>query len=320
MTRPAVKLDVSGKDIKLSRFVSAEYVDNTGRADDRLNIVFSDYDNALEIPDPDSRIKIWAGTEKEMVYWGEWVCNDYTSVSHKSLTINCKPYSDMLLRSYSTKRYNESFETIVKEIASRNGMKAVIYKDFRNYKSESFTQKNESDLNFLTRICKEYGAYFKVIEGRICILKRCSGLNAEGKSLDVIDLDISDIKKNGISVRGGRRKKYKSCEVFYADPYHQKTERIIKGSGDPKKRISEAFRSKKEAEIAADSFLKDYNSSMQTAEVNMIDGCPELRSESPVMVRNHKPETDGLWFAESVTHKIDARKITTNAKLIRNLE
>lgn len=317
--RPSVRIEINGRAVPLSRFVSMRLSDYTGVNDDTLNIVFSDKDNLLGIPEPGAKVRVWAGYGEDVVSWGEWIHNDYSSTSHQNLTINCRPYSDLVLRTYTTKRYNESFLSMVNDIARRNSLKAVVFRDFRNYRSESFTQKNESDLNFLTRICKEYGAYFKISDGRLCIMKRCTGLNEEGNSLTEEEVNVSDVKRNGIMVKGGLRKAYKSCEAFYYNPYKKINERLVKGEGNPRKRLSSPFRSKKEAEIKMSAFLKNYNASNQSAELSMIEGRPALRSETPVRIVGHKPETDGIWFVKSAVHSVNTSMITTKADLIREV-
>lgn len=315
------KLYINGKDFtKERRLLSFKLNDNTGVQSDVLLLEFDDSDNLVKIPREGDKIRFYMGLESGFVDWGIWEYNDYSGTSNGSLNVKCTPFNTYAsLRSIRNENYESSLFDVVKEIADRAGMAFCVYDALKNYEPMSFYQKSESDLNFLSRICKEIGAYFKIKNNTICILERCSGKTETGKNLGSIQVSMNDIVKNGLRYRGGRGKRYKRVEAYYYDDY--KGISNIVGVGDefeePLKTLVKSYKTEQEALKACEAEFKSYELDAGLLHIRLLKGNPRIKSETPIDLVGFKPGLNGRWYVDKAEHTGSRSGLQTSIQCIR---
>lgn len=294
--------------------------DNTGVQSDVLMLEFDDSDNLVKIPKEGDKIKFYMGSDSGFIDWGAWEYNDYSGTSNSVLNVKCTPFNTYgALRSIRNEDYESSLFDVVTEIAERAKMKICVYDGLKHYEPRSFYQKNESDLNFLSRICKEIGAYFKIKNNTICILERCSGKTESGKNLGSITVSMKDVVKNGLKYRGGRGKRYKRIEAYYYDDYKGVSETV--GVGDefeePLKTLVKTYKTKEEALKACESEFKSYELDSSLLYIKLLKGNPRIKSETPIDLVGFKPGINGRWYVDKVEHSGSRSGLNTSIHCIR---
>src|ERR1700754_1190564 len=85
-----------------------------------------------------------------------------------------------------------SLGALVRNIAASSGLTAAVSSTFDNIKIPHIDQTNESDMNLLTRLARNYGAVMKPTSGHLVFAKKGAGTSVTGKPLGKITIDRSE--------------------------------------------------------------------------------------------------------------------------------
>lgn len=203
---------------------------------------------------------------------------------------------------------------IVKEVAARNGWRAVCSIDTTIPRAD---QTGESDLNFLTRLARQYNATATLKERKLLVLPRADGKTASGKSLSVIQLAPTAINSYRLTFpdRG-------SVAAVKAKAHDSKTGKKIDivnpdaptGSSTAVHTDRHIYPNLSAAKAAARAKLASMN--RQTASGSLtLRGRADLAAEKSAELKGFKQEADGVYLIESVTHHLAGQSWITSVEL-----
>lgn len=177
--------------------------------------------------------------------------NFYSNVSGDTLEIKALAASiNKPLRTVRTDYYEKtSLFEIAEKIAERYNLKVI--KGFIDVSVDRVNQVNETDLNFLKRISKNYGYMFKITDNFIIFLE------IDMYNTPCFTLTKEDIKS--INFNDTTRNIYKECSINYFNPDTKKlcTYTASQDTGTDTLKIRQKCTSIEQAKLIAEAKLKD---------------------------------------------------------------
>ena len=198
VTMPDFVIKYEGKDITADikpYLISINYTDNLGGQSDELTVDFEDVDGRwlrAWYPEQGDSLSISVGDQfTGLVSWGSFEISEI-EYEHPPSTISLKALSTGITRAQRTphpKAYEKTtLEKIVRIVAAR--LKLSVTGTVAKIDIERITQYQETDLEFLTRLAREYGHTFKIVDKTLVF-----HANAElSKTEPVAILNPADIK------------------------------------------------------------------------------------------------------------------------------
>jgi phage protein D len=201
------------------------------------------------------------------------------------------------LRTIRTRGYEGMpLSEIVKDIAKRNDLTAVFKGPDVLYKRRE--QKEENDLQFLTRLAELFGFIFSVKGNTLYFIARDVQEKAPTLSLEGL------IRRR--TFRHKTYKTYKKVRVRYYDPHKKKyIEKEIDDSfieNEQVKKYTTRFESLEEADRIAEGLRQD-NRKKYECDIECM-GAPELQDGINVEIRNEGIYNGG-WHIEEASHNYD---------------
>ncbi len=298
--------------------VRAEYVDHAQGTLDELCLTLEDRDRRWQGPwwpgKGDTVVAgiqcfdWWQPGDRPRLSCGAFEISEVT-LSGPPDKVDVRAASVKVKRNARTQRKSRAWEhtslkAIAGDIAERAGMALMWDGADRVY--ERVDQREESDLAFLRRLCKDTGNELKLSQEKLIVY--------EGRSWD-------QRGPHGRLVRGEERIKsyrfasathdlYRGCVVTY---WHPKRKEHLKGEFFPPDapqtgevlRINKPVESLKEAQDLARHSLRKKNRWEVRADVTLV-GDPRRRA-AQVLALVGFGNFDGCYFVDEVHHSIDSR-------------
>lgn len=191
---------------------------------------------------------------------------------------------------------------IVADIAGDHGLTSAVSAELAGIAIAHRDQTNESDLHFLTRLGRDFGAVAAPKDGRLVFAPASTGLSASGKALDTVTLKRTDLTSwKGVSAD---RNNQGSVRARYRDNRAARTHYARAGSGDPVKTLRSTYRDEAAAQAAADAELARSGRAANGIELT-LPGRPVLVAQTPIETAGLRPELTGRWIARTVQHALD---------------
>jgi len=165
-------------------------------------------------------------------------------------------------------------------------------------------QANESTLHFITRICKKFGAVFKLSDKEFLVTLKSKGKSVTGQDLPKIIIHPEDVKMWNCRFVG--RENYNSVKASWRDIISGKEKEIIEGSGEPIFKITEVFQSETSVREAVKAKLKSLKQNYKKLTLK-LDGNPKYRAEVPIVAVGFRDKVDGDWIIERAVHSVESR-------------
>ncbi len=307
-------------DLLKDRLLSLELTDRAGLQSDECEIRLDDRDDRIAFPKKGAVLRISLGWEGQgLSFMGAYTVDEIElSGPPRTLVIRGKP-ADMAGAAKNTRQHaweQVPLSQIVKEVAARNSWQAVCSIDTTIPRAD---QTWESDLNFLTRLARQYNATATLKERKLLVMPRANGKTASGKSLPVIQLEPTAINSYRLTFpdRG-------SVAAVKARAHDSKTGQKIDivipnpdaptGSSAAVHTDRHIYPNASAAKAAARAKLAGMN--RQTATGNLtLRGRADLAAEKSVALKGFKQEADGTYLIESVTHHLAGQSWTTTVEL-----
>lgn len=346
--KPIYRLTHNGKNITArfqGRLMSLTLTDNRGFEADQLDIELDDHDGMLDLPEKGTRLSLalgWADTG--VVDKGTYKVDE---IEHSGppdrLTIRARSAD---LGSDLTTRKERSFRdrtvgAVVRAIASKNELVAVVAQQLANLVIDHLDQTGESDANLLTRLAKDYDAIATVKQGKLLFIKAGEALSASGIPLPVVTITRASGDKHTFNIAD--RENYNGVKASYQDTRSAKKGEVVidasnaiavreKASSSKGKKKKETvtsypnpdnvkvlrhtYASKANAERAARAEWQRIQRGVATFSITLARGRPELFPELPAVVRGWKPQIDSTsWTLTKVTHTLSNNGYTTALEL-----
>ena len=163
-------------------------------------------------------------------------------------------------------------------------------------------QANESDMHFLTRLARDYGAVAAPKDGRLLFVPSAAGAAASGRALDVVSLARTDLTSwRGIAAD---RDSQGAVRARYRDAQAGRTRFATAGGGQPVKTLRGLHRDQATARAAAEAELARTNRASSGVELT-LPGRPSILAQTPIEVAGLRPDLSGRWVATTVQHALD---------------
>lgn len=306
------KLTVDGTDISnliAPRLISLDLTDNRGLEADQLSIVLSDHDGLLAIPPRGAKVRLWLGWNiTGLVDKGTYIV-DETEHSGAPDVLSIRARSADLRKTLKTKRdagyTNTTLGTILRTIATRQGLMPVIAKELDTLQVLQLDQTGESDANLLTRLGEDHDAVATIKAGRLIFIRQGKGKTASGADLGHITLTREDGDQH--SYLQADRESYEGVRAYYYDVNSAKKQHAIAGGGDNLKDLRHTYSDQASALRAARAEWNRLQRGTATLTYQLALGRPDLIPELSYTLMGVKAEIDAIiWHGGNVQHSLTA--------------
>lgn len=320
MEKPSFKIEANGNDITSiirDRLESLSVHDATGSTSDMITIELDNRDNAIYLPSTGAELNIWIGLGEKLTYKGLYQVTEIEEPMESfflTITATASAFKGEIKSPKSRSFDDITLGQLAEKIAKENNLTPVISNDLSIIHFDHIDQTNESDLNLLTRLGKEFDAVAKPVAGRLLITKKGAGKTASGKDMPEITIDDPSGTTGRITIT--ERSNYNSVLAVWFDENTQQKYETKAGLEPPVFTLKQQFVDEKSAKYAAEAKLERFQRGKKTLSIQR-PLTPELTAESRVTIKNHKQSANGSWIAESVDHSISGSGFaTTSVKLV----
>lgn len=223
--RAIYRVIVDDKDITTSlsgRLVSLTLTDNRGFEADQLDIQLDDTDGKLDLPPRGAEIRVAFGWEAGgLIDKGSYTVDE---VEHSGTpdTLNIRARSADLRAGLTTQRerswHDVTLNDIVYTIADECDLEPLVQATLGGEYIEHIDQTNESAVNLLTRLAKQFDAIATVKNGKLIFIPAAGGVSASGITLPTVHIkrESGDQHRFAISDRDS----YAAVKATYNDLNH----------------------------------------------------------------------------------------------------
>jgi hypothetical protein len=309
---PAFRLTVDGNDIAQlisPRLMGLELTDNRGLEADQLSVTLSDHDGLLAIPPRGAVLQLWLGwSDTGLVDKGTYTV-DETEHSGAPDVLSIRARSADLRKGLKTKR-ERSWNTttlgeVLRDIATGNGLKAVVSDALGAQAILQLDQANESDANLICRLGEEFDAVATVKAGCLLCLPAGGGKTASGLELPHITLTRADGDQH--RYLQADRDSYDGVRAYFYDVNSAKKQEAIAGGGDNLKDLRHTYSDKQSALRAARAEFNRLQRGSATLSYTLAMGRPDLIPELTYTLQGVKEEIDEIiWYGGNVQHSLSA--------------
>lgn len=307
--RPDFKLTIGESDLTATfrdRLLTITVVDNSGEESDTLEIVLDDRDNVIESPRRGVVLGVSLGYVGDGLYYiGRFTVDETEPSGPPDLLIVRAKAADMRegLKVQRSRAYDDTtIGAIVADIAAEHDLTPAVSAELASVVIVHRDQTNESDLHFLTRLGRDYGAVAAPKDGRLVFAPQGTGLSASGQELDTVALGRRDLTSwRGVSAD---RDNQGSVRARYRDLRAARTRYATAGSGSPVKTLRHTFRDEASAKAAAQAELARTGRASNGVEL-VMPGRPAIVAQTPIEVSGLRAELSGRWIATTVQHALD---------------
>ncbi|HEM7185956.1 TPA: phage late control D family protein [Providencia rettgeri] len=340
---PAFVLAAGGENINSliqGRLMSLTMTDNRGFEADQLDIELDDSDGQLALPKRGETLSLHLGWKNEpLIYKGTFTVDEveHSGVPDK-LTIRGRSadFRDTLNVKREQSYHQKTLGDIVRTLAERNKLKAVIDEKLDKIKLAHIDQTNESDGSFLTRVAKSEGAIVAVKNGNLLFMKQGQGLTATGQPIQTMHItrSVGDGHRFSLADRGA----YTGVIANWLDTREPKKKKAVtvkrkrksKQPAKPKEKqgeylageqgnvltLSHTYATKENAARAAKANWEKIQRGVASFSIQLAVGRADLYPEMPVTVSGFKPEIDNAdWTLTRVVHSLNGSGFTTVLEL-----
>lgn len=309
---PAFRLTVDGNDIAhliSPRLMGLELTDNRGLEADQLSVTLSDHDGLLAIPPRGAVLQLWLGwSDTGLVDKGTYTV-DETEHSGAPDVLSIRARSADLRKGLKTKRerswHTTTLGEVLGDIATCNGLKAVVSDALGAQAILQLDQANESDANLICRLGEEFDAVATVKAGCLLCLPAGGGKTASGLDLPHITLTRADGDQH--RYLQADRDSYDGVRAYYYDVNSAKKQEAIAGGGDNLKDLRHTYSDKPSALRAARAEFNRLQRGSATLSYTLAMGRPDLIPELTYTLQGVKEEIDEIiWYGGNVQHSLSA--------------
>lgn len=300
---------LGGRDITEAiqdRLISITVTDNSGEQADEVEIELDDRDYAIAEPRKGVELTIALGYVGEALFpIGRFVVDEVWPEGPPDVLKIKGKAADMRagLKAAKTRAWRETtVQQIVSQIAGEHGLTPAVASGLSDQAIQHRDQSAESDLHFLTRLGRDYGAVAAPKDGRLVFAPPASGVSASGRPMAEIALDRKDLTDwKGVSAD---RDNYGSVKARYRLLDEARTAYAVAGSGDPARTLRTTYADEATAKAAAEAELARLGQATGGVELSM-PGRPEIAAQSPIRLSGIRPSLCHRWIATTVTHRLD---------------
>lgn len=308
---PAFRLSVNGNDITRTvnnRLISLSMTDNRGDEADEFELQLTDHDGLLGIPPRGASVQIWLGYEGEtLINKGLFTVDEISHSGSPDILQICGRSADFrgsLKRKREQSWHNTTVNDMVQAIATRNELTAVISSSLAQLAIAHVDQTNESDISFMTRMAKRFGATATVKAGKLLFITQGSGTTASGQAVPAVTISRTQGDQHRYALVD-RDNEYTGVQANWNDKKGARLHAEIAGDTDNPKVLRHTYRSATEARQAAEAEWERIQRQTARFELTLAIGDPSLYPETPVTLSGWKPVISSTpWLITRVVHEM----------------
>ncbi|MDE1463373.1 phage late control D family protein [Spartinivicinus poritis] len=298
-----------------NRLLDITITDNAGWESDSLEVTLDDTGHAIALPDTGAKLEIYLGyKEKELELMGAYTVDEIELASPpNTLKITGKAANmGSSLKSPKTITWSEkggaqskanqvNLETIFSKIAKDNGLKIKIDKKYKNKKFAILNQRNESDINFLTRLATSVGGVLKITDDTLSLKPRIP-------ETGVIELIPQDVTQWRVNIT--KRTSYNSVTANYYDKKRGKKFKVTVDKSKKGKQTKPARQIRTDAisEVAATALAiaELENAALGEKQLTItLPGNTTIKAERQLKLIGFRAGANGLWIIDTVKHQLN---------------
>lgn len=314
---PTIRVVANDQDVTaaiVSRLRGLRMTDATGTESDTLEITLADHDplRPIKRPGTGAELELFLGYDGTTRRMGMFVVDEiesggrprYLTIRARAAVYDGTPKGKKNLQSQKARDWAKgtTVGAMVAKIAAEHGLKPAVAKSLASITLPHLEQTHESNLSFLLRAMKPYGAIVKPANGFLIVAKRGESKTVSGAQLPTVTLQESDMVTWScrLSAKEGRG----TVVAHYRDREQSKDVDVVVGSGDPVKRIRHPYTSAATARAAAQAEL-DRRERGQEVFSGSLPGRNDLVAEGRIVLQGFGGAEDGQWLLTRVEHLVD---------------
>lgn len=320
--RPAYRVTANSQDITdaiSQRLVSLRITDKAGNESDSMTITLADHDpaNPIALPPVGAELRAWIGYGESAVMMGVYIVDALELTwppNALKITAKAAPLAESqsgegsqrpMLQTKKTRSWDagKTLGDMARKIASEHGLSPSIGSDMAGIVLSHIDQVNESDMNLLTRLARQYDGIAKPAGGALIVARRGASRTASGSaSLPTVSI-TPDMVTSG-KMKLAKRDNAGSVVATWRDTDAAQTQEVTAGQGEPVERLRQTYSDKAEAEAAARAALRQAGRGEQTLSLT-LPGNTSLMAEGRVALSGtFAAGADGEWLITEVTHNL----------------
>jgi phage protein D len=297
-----------------ARLISLRYTDEAGAASDMLEIVLADHDDArpLAMPRVGAILSLSIGYKNALRKIGDFTVDEIERSGYPcSLTIRARAAGfdkgDNGAGNFKTQRTRGwvagmTIGGVVAKIAQEHGLKPRVASNLAGEVLPQIDQKFESDLNFLLRVLKKYGAIAKPTNGFLVVSRTGTLKSISGLALPPVTLKPADVA----SFRMVQSKRETAGQVvaFWHSVEKAKQMQESVGEGEPVTRLPTDYPTQALALAAARAELERKQRGGATVSLTMA-GRADVMAEGALILSGFRDGVNGSWSITRAEHAIN---------------
>lgn len=326
--RPFLQVTINGAPLSgfsFSRISSVSVVDQVGLKSDTCNVTWANIGwQRFEMPEPGAELEIAMGSLSNYKKLGKFIVEQVTEADPpRSITVAAKakaegvsdggqkPLSKQKVRSWPA---GTTLKAIAEKIAGEAGLEAAVTDAVASIVPGHLDQLNESDMHLLSRLSVVHDLVAKPTGGKLFVGRRAASVDASGQKLQVTPLVRGQV--SSWSMSRSLAKKEGKVIALYRDLAAGATVEVEVGSGEQTRRLQQIYRTKDEAQAAAEAAHNRQSRQVESLSVEM-PGNTGLAAEGRIEPVNFSGAAGGEWVITSATHALDQGGFRTSIQCER---
>ncbi len=323
--RPAFVIKADDKDVtqRLNpRLISLTITDEVGMKADQLEIELDDRDGVLEVPAYGMRLAVQLGYfETGVADMGSWTVTEISFrgwPATKRIVAQAADVTGTIKAGKTRTWRSTTFAAIATTVAKDHGLKPVIDKTLGRKTVGHVDQTGESDLHFLTRLGRQFGATVKPCDGKLIVACQGKGKSAGDQNLTPVTVEKEDITDYSCDLP--ERGSFSAVSARWHNIRTGKTETVtVKSDNDdatgPVYTLPDDYPDQGSAKAAADAKKDALDRNVTKLSISM-PGNPLAAAEVPLVITGVRegidttPET--AWRITKVVHNVSSSSYTTD--------
>lgn len=265
--------------------ISLNFVDNIGAYADELTFKVT---NSYFRPKSGDKLELYIGFS----YYGTFIVKESTRTkSDLTIKATSSNFSDRLKEKKSRAWDKIKICDLIAKIAKEHGLKHKC--DVKGY-IVHLAQENESDLNLLVKLSRDYHARFNIKNDTLIFI--IFGVDK------VPSFFVLENECESYSITHTTKPAYKSAKAIWHDTKENKTKEVVVGKGKPELKLKDSFKDSAEAKTKAKAMLKNITQGTVKGRFKIYG--QEFRAGATIQLIGFLEE-DGLYNIDKVTHTIN---------------
>lgn len=313
---PSFKVVANNEDITgkiTSRLKSLRITDETGISSDMLELHLADHDpsDPIQLPPLGAELEAFIGYDGQVRRMGLYICDEVQISGYPGsmmLRARAAPFeaskggkSDLQTQKTRTWKKGTTLGAMVERMAAEHGLAAAVSEALASIVLPLTVQSQESDMNLLLRLAKQYDAIAKPGGGRLLMVKRGESTTASGERIPDVTLTPADGSAYQVSITA--REDAGTTIAYYRDVRGAKRQEVKVGSGEPIVRLRMAYADRETAEAAARARHLQHARQKRTLTYT-LPGRETLMAEATVIMQGFREGVDGSWLVKSAEHNL----------------